>query len=464
MTVLTPQKLAEMKQALGSQLAHFRRAKGPHYTQEKFADDVIGYTRSSIANTERGKQVPPRSFWETVDQLLEAGGELLDTYDELQAQHRAYQRQQAVNRRKTPADLAAWDPNYERKAESTPTTGIVQPSAAQTIKLNLPMGARDHAAALAMRDIPPVLVEQLEAEAQRHAYNYATTAPLVLLRSLENSRQLACRALENSSRPATTSRLLRVAAQSCGLAATTAFDLGLTEAAVEYSQAAYVYADFSGQPEHREWVRSVQATLSFWDNDPQSGLEYALDGLRTATGHTAARLHAIAARARSLMGEKDNAIRSLDRAHETIEEDGTSLPGELDFSRSRLALCSAAVYVAIGDGRSAAEHATFALRFYEETPRSERRFAVAYGARMELAAAHIIDGDAEAVPDVLAPALSVPPELRTSRLTRRLSTIRCRLDTPELQNAREVREVRAQIEDFRLRSLPARVGDLNTSP
>ncbi|MGH8791253.1 MAG: helix-turn-helix domain-containing protein [Stackebrandtia sp.] len=462
-----PQKIAEMRQDLGKMLAKYRKAAG--YRQEDVTDP-LNYGRSTIANVETGRQNVPRKFWEQADQLLDADGALLGAYEHLQTSVKALQSHdaqahardqcdgdrlqehlQAEVVRQRPQQESVWAPQTSGTTSLLSQTSLNQDG----IQNQGLTSAREHAMLIAMNDVPPILVDQLEAEVNRHAYSYANTAPLVLLRTLEDTRVLTCKALETSRRPVTTTRLLTIAAQTCGLAATTAFDLGVPSAAEEYAQAAYVYADFCGQPEIREWIRSVQATLAFWGNDPQAGLGYALDGLRTASGQTAARLHAIASRAWSMTGDSEAATRSLERAHEMIDAPGPSLPGELDFSHARLALCSAAVYVALDDGQAASHYANSALQLYEQSPQTQQRYAVAYGARMELAAARIIDGNAEAVSEVLEPALSLPPKLRTSRLTRRLNVIRQRLGAPELQSAREVRQVRARIEDFRLRSLPA---------
>ena len=65
--------------ALGVELAAYRRAAG--YTQAQFAQ-LTGYSRSTIANVETGRQHVSRDFWERADRILRTGGVLATGYDE----------------------------------------------------------------------------------------------------------------------------------------------------------------------------------------------------------------------------------------------------------------------------------------------------------------------------------------------------------------------------------------------
>ncbi len=71
--------------ALGVELAAYRRAAG--YTQAQFAE-LTGYSRSTIANLETGRQHVSRDFWERADRVLRTGGVLATGYDETESASR----------------------------------------------------------------------------------------------------------------------------------------------------------------------------------------------------------------------------------------------------------------------------------------------------------------------------------------------------------------------------------------
>lgn len=404
----------------GAMLARLRGAIRPRVSQKAFGD-TIGYSRSAVAGAETGSFVPARAFWISADQAIGAGGALLAAYDQ--------------------AESAA------AATSNATTVDVVLHEAAAA--------AKHHAALLAMAAVPDDFLTMMEAETVHAALRYATTAPPVLLRELEAARMLAVTALDRTRRPAEVARIMRVLARVCGLAATTAFDLGRARAAADYAHAAYQYAELAGDADLQGWARSAQATVAFWSGSPESGLVWAADGLRVARGHGAARLHAIAARAHALLGDTDAARASVDDAHTHVDQDVPGMVGELVFSPTRLALCAAAVHVTLGDGAAAAQFAQDAINFDESSPASTRRFAVASAARMELAAARLLTGDPESVGTIIEPALAIAPERRTMRLARRFTGLDRRLASDASSDTLVVRELRERIALFRSESLPA---------
>jgi hypothetical protein len=127
----------------------------------------------------------------------------------------------------------------------------------------------------------------------------------------------------------------------------------------------------------RAWVRGVQATIAFWSGRPGEGLRFVADGLQHAHRGAAARLHAIGARSWAVTpGRGDEAIAALRRAMDARDsvqghdEMNDGIGGEFAFSAARLALCSGAVYIGLGDGPGAARCAVEALHLLEQTPRT----------------------------------------------------------------------------------------------
>lgn len=77
------------RRALGRRLAELRRAAGQ--TQHSLAR-LVQYGRSSVANTETGRQHPERPFWARCDEALRTGGVLTAEYDRIayrEHRHRA---------------------------------------------------------------------------------------------------------------------------------------------------------------------------------------------------------------------------------------------------------------------------------------------------------------------------------------------------------------------------------------
>ncbi|WP_344750446.1 helix-turn-helix transcriptional regulator, partial [Micromonospora olivasterospora] len=81
--------MSEAWRALGQQLAGYRKAAG--YTQHSLAPRVLS-GRSTIANTEVGRQHPDRAFWRRCDEVLDTNGALTAAYDQVAALQQRYRR------------------------------------------------------------------------------------------------------------------------------------------------------------------------------------------------------------------------------------------------------------------------------------------------------------------------------------------------------------------------------------
>jgi transcriptional regulator with XRE-family HTH domain len=94
----------QARAALGAELDAYRRAAG--CTQAQLAR-LTGYSRSTIANVETGRQHVPRSFWERADAALRTGGTLATAHDELEAAARRHLRA-AARQVSTARQAQAW--------------------------------------------------------------------------------------------------------------------------------------------------------------------------------------------------------------------------------------------------------------------------------------------------------------------------------------------------------------------
>jgi transcriptional regulator with XRE-family HTH domain len=91
-----PPELVALKRALGHQLAALREAA--ELGQQQIGRKT-GYSRSSVAKAEGGRQLLTREFWTTADQLLNADGALLASYEQVRAakeEHEARGREAAL--------------------------------------------------------------------------------------------------------------------------------------------------------------------------------------------------------------------------------------------------------------------------------------------------------------------------------------------------------------------------------
>jgi DNA-binding XRE family transcriptional regulator len=77
--------IAHAERDLGRMLAAYRRAAG--YNQTQFAP-FTGYSRSTLANVETGRQSAPRDFWERCDSKLGTGRVLVGKHEEINARLR----------------------------------------------------------------------------------------------------------------------------------------------------------------------------------------------------------------------------------------------------------------------------------------------------------------------------------------------------------------------------------------
>jgi len=313
--------------------------------------------------------------------------------------------------------------------------------------------SRDHAAMAAAGGVDHATLEQLHAEVHRLAHAYASTPPLLLLADLMRTRDLAYELQAHTRRPGQLTELLLVTGQVCGLAATTAFDIGQRHAAEDHARAAWTYAEMIDHYPLRAWSRSVQATIAFWSDQPKRGLEYVASGLRfISTGPAAARLQAIGARAWGMLGATEEARQALHvaadvRGHAAVDE-LNDIGGEFSFNPARHALCAGAVYLELGDGSAAASAATEALHLYQNTPVGQRRWAVEYGARMDLATAFALRDDLEGAEEALVPTLELDRGRRTARLAQRLTALRSAVEQSRFAGSPIGRRITGNVSEF----------------
>jgi hypothetical protein len=89
MTAGRPERVWEMRRALGRRLAALRSHAG--FSQWEFAP-LTGYSRSTLSDAELGRHRLRREFWLRCDAALVAGGALVAAYDRIEATAAAVRR------------------------------------------------------------------------------------------------------------------------------------------------------------------------------------------------------------------------------------------------------------------------------------------------------------------------------------------------------------------------------------
>jgi Helix-turn-helix domain len=106
--VVDPNRITEVRRALGRQLAVYRQAVG--LSQHQFAP-LTHYDRSTVATVEVGRQNVPRTFWERAGAALGTGGSLTARYDEFMLLVREQRRESAIGRPVHPIEFGEQEVN-----------------------------------------------------------------------------------------------------------------------------------------------------------------------------------------------------------------------------------------------------------------------------------------------------------------------------------------------------------------
>ncbi|WP_155830128.1 helix-turn-helix domain-containing protein [Glycomyces tenuis] len=161
-----------MKTDLGLMLAGLREAKG--WTQQQLiTEGQVRTSRSSVANTETGRQFPDERFWTECDRALDAEETLLVAYrqvfDALQEQKRAEAvaaRQRLEDQRKlwSGSTQPAAEPDWDRSLFATTTS-----TAASPIGMRVAQGSQLDAAIEHLKETWHTLVRTDNLFGPRHA-------------------------------------------------------------------------------------------------------------------------------------------------------------------------------------------------------------------------------------------------------------------------------------------------------
>lgn len=314
--------------------------------------------------------------------------------------------------------------------------------------------ASDHVSRAEGTNLGPSTLEQLDADVTRIANDYLYTPPMPMMVEMLRVRRRVYRLLEGNQRPADTGHLYLLAGSLSGLLANASTDLGYLDAAGEQIRAAWAYAEICGHNGLRAWTRGMHALIEYWSERPHRALQLAQSGQQYADSASAAvRLHNIEARIWSKIGsaaDTERCIRAAADAGEGARSDSLhdEVGGVFGFPDAKASYYAGATYIHLGMAEPALAATERTIELYRTGPAHRRSYGAEALARVDSAAAHLINGSLDGAAAALHPVLSLDQDKRIAQLEERLTGLRRRICAPAFHGVAEARNLDERIEEF----------------
>ncbi|MFE6863256.1 XRE family transcriptional regulator [Nocardia sp. NPDC057668] len=315
--------------------------------------------------------------------------------------------------------------------------------------------ASDHAGRAESTNVGATMLEQLDADVTRIANDYVHVPPVPMMVEMLRVRRRVYRLLEGHQRPADTGHLYLLAGTLSGLLANASTDLGYVDAAGEQARAAWAYAELCEHNGLRAWTRGMQALIEYWSERPRRAVLLAQSGQQYAESVTArVRLHNIEARIWSKLGsvaDTERCIRAAEAAREGAAGNDVlhdEVGGVFGFNEPKSHYYAGATYIHLGQAQPALTATERAIDLYANGPTEQRSYGAESLARVDSAAAHLINGSLDGAAEALQPVLRLDEDKRIAQLEERLTGLRQRLIRPEFREAGEARRLDERIEEF----------------
>jgi hypothetical protein len=236
---------------------------------------------------------------------------------------------------------------------------------------------------------------------------------------------------------------------------------GFHSHAMTHLRTGLICANEAGHPDLTAWLLGMQSLVAYNAGRPGQAVDYAQQGQQQgAKGTVTAWLPALAARAAAQRRDDTTTRTALDQARQAREQlDAdvldTDYGGVLSFSAVKETYYASCCWLALGDGQQTRLAGEAAVRAYQEGPPESRAYDNEAIAQVNIATAHVLDGDLEAADAALAPALEIPPGLRVAALDTALRRLHEYTSRPAFAGAAPATGVRDRIEDFLATTPPA---------
>ncbi|RBO87946.1 hypothetical protein DFR74_110201 [Nocardia puris] len=314
--------------------------------------------------------------------------------------------------------------------------------------------ASEHAGRAESTNVGATTLDQLDADVMRIANDYVHIPPVPMMVEMLRVRRRVYRLLEGHQRPADTSHLYLLAGTLSGLLANASTDLGYYDAAGEQVRAAWAYAELCGHNGLRAWTRGMHALIEYWSERPRRAVLLAQSGQEYAESATArVRLFNIEARIWSKIGSADDTercVRAADdaRARAATDDLHDEVGGVFGFPDAKAQYYAGATFIHLGRAEPALAATRRAIELYAGGPAEKRSYGAEALARVDCAAAHLINGSLDGAAEALDPVLGLDEDKRIKQLEERLTGVRRRIAAPTFRAATEARALDERIEEF----------------
>ncbi len=262
------------------------------------------------------------------------------------------------------------------------------------------------------------------------ARTYDSESRLTAFRQARSTRDLAVQLADRTRRPTELIDLYVALGETNALMASLAFDLGKWDASAPLARAATSYAEMAGHSSLQAWTLGLEATLSFWRGNGVEALDRISAGMVVApVGAPRFRLLNIAARAHAVNGDLPSTCRVLeaavverDTADGSRDELNDVVGGEFRFDDARASACAGAAWLQLGVGEAALQHTLRTLQLHESGSGSTAS-GVVNGARIDTAAALLMQGDLQEADNYLRPVFELKPDSGNVSLGGRLKSV-----------------------------------------
>jgi hypothetical protein len=261
-----------------------------------------------------------------------------------------------------------------------------------------------------------------------HAYVHDPLGPLFV--DLLHVRDTAAQLLAGRQSPSEARDLYLIAGRACALLSYASEDYGQHRAALVHARTAAECATRAGHPALQAWIHGAGSSIAYWAGNPGEADRQARAGLHVVAGGAHGTLPvflaALRARACGRLGDAPGAAAALEAAARARDCGGAGdeIGGVFAFPDAKQALYAASTHLDLDRAGPAREAATRALHLYTVGDDRDRSYGDLAGARLDLAAAHLSEGDVEGAAEALGPVLDLPPELLVSSVRDRCRRLR----------------------------------------